>query len=175
MPQVEISSAHQQSRVPKSQKACLGELKKGNNECKKKPVPHEWCSPSKEERRKRIIHGKPYIWNNNGSWKDNNTPFSCLTTPSNTAAAVAIASTAIASTEQKTVGVALTAAAATAKAIKLPTTIGDNAGIDDNGTAVTEITQDQVSKIYRIQENLDNYATSINGMFSFLQKIGLKG
>ena len=55
-----------------------------------------------------------------------------------------------ASTGQKTAGAALTATAAATKTVKFPTTIGDNAGIDDNGTAVTEFTQDQANKINRI-------------------------
>ena len=96
------------------------------------------------------------------------------TTPSDVAAANTIASTAIASitaiaiTGQKTAGAALGAAAAAAKAIQLPTTI--DAGIDDKGTAATKITQDQATEIYRIQANLNEYATSIEGMCSYFQK-----
>ena len=84
---------------------------------RQKPTPHEWRPPSPEEFGKRVIHRKPYTWNNNGSWKIDSTPDSGLT-PGDTAAAAA-------------------------KAIKFPTTIDDNAGINDDCTAVTEITQDQ--------------------------------
>ena len=73
---------------------------------------------------------------------------------------MAIASTTIiVITRQSTAGAALAVAAAAAKAIKLPTTIDDNAGINDKGTAVTVITQDQANKMYQIQANLDKYAT----------------
>ena len=145
---------------------------------KKETVPHEWCSPWIEEHSKCVIHGRPYVWNSNGSWIDSNTQFPCLTTPSNitaAAAAAAIASMVINSTTQKTTRAALTAVTNAAKTIKLPTTIDDNTSIDNNSTAVTEITQDQVNKINQIQANLNNYATSIDGMSSFLQKLGRKG
>ena len=80
---------------------------------------------------------------------------------------------AIALTGQSTAGAALAVAAAAARAIKLPTTIDDPSDcIDDNGTVATEITQDQTNEIYRIQANLDQYATSIKGMSSFLRKLG---
>ena len=112
-----------------------------------------------------------------GSWKVNNDTIpndAYITTPSDDAAAVTIASTAIASTIvivffwQKTAGAAFASAAAAAKAIQLLTTI--DAGINDEGTAATEITQDQATEIYQIQAYLDKYATSIEGMRSFLQK-----
>ena len=104
------------------------------------------------------------------------------TTTSDVAAAAAIASTsfsstatitAIAITGQKTAEAALAVVSAAAKAIRLQTTI--DAGIDDKGTVRTEITQDQANKIYRIQTNLDKYATSIEGMSSFFRKRGHQG
>ena len=99
------------------------------------------------------------------------------TTPNDVVDAAVIASiatiasiTAIASTEQKTAGVALATVAAAAKAIKGPTTI--NVAINNKGTAATEITQDQAYKIFRIQANLDKYATLIEGISSFTQNHG---
>ena len=113
----------------------------------------------------------------------NNTPSSDVAaiaaTTAAAAAAAAIASTTfaiptniaiISITGQKTAGAALITASVAAKAIRLQTTI--DAGIDDKGTVRTEITQDQANKIYRIQTNLDKYATSIEGMSSFLRKLG---
>ena len=97
------------------------------------------------------------------------------TTPSDTAATATIVSTvfasttAIAITGQKTAGAALAAAAIAAKAIQLPTTIFAN--INNKGNAAIKITQDQATEIYRIQEMLDKYATSIVGMCSYLQKL----
>ena len=88
----------------------------------------------------------------------------CHTTPtSNIAAAISIASKFFASTRQKNTRANFTAAAVTAKAIKLPATIGDNADFDDNGTAVAVITQHQTNEIDHIQVNLGNYASSIDG------------
>ena len=55
---------------------------------RKKTVPHEWRPPSPQEFGKRVIHGKPYTWNNNGSWKIDATPDSGLT-PEDTAEATA--------------------------------------------------------------------------------------
>ena len=59
-------------------------------------IPHEWRSPSPNEFGKRVIHGRPHTYNNNGSWKPDATPDSSLT-PEDAAAATAIA-TVIAST-----------------------------------------------------------------------------
>ena len=101
------------------------------------------------------------------------------TTSSDVTAAAVIASTAFASpttiaaiaiTGQKTAGAALAPASAGTKAIRIPTTI--DGGIDDGSTVTTEITQNQANKIHRIQENLDNYSTSIEGISSFLRKLG---
>ena len=143
---------------------------------------YKWRFPSEEEHGKRIIHGTPYTWNDNTcSWTMTNVVNT--TTPSDdVAAAAAIARTvfvnpttsaAIAITGQSTAGAALAVAAAAARAIKLPTTIDDPSGyIDDDGTVATETTQDQTNEIYRIQANLDKYATSIQGMSSFLRKLG---
>ena len=61
-----------------------------------KPIPHEWRSPSPNELGKRVIHGRPHTYNNNGSWKPDTTPDSSLTSE-DAAAATAIA-TDIAST-----------------------------------------------------------------------------
>ena len=47
-----------------------------------------------------------------------------------------------------------------AKAIKFPTTIGLN---DDDGTAVTEITQDQLNEFTRIKANLGNQMSDLLG------------
>ena len=143
---------------------------------------HEWRSLSPNEFEKRCIHGRPNTYNNNGSWKPDAIPGSSLT-PEDAAAVTAIV-TAIASTistspttiavisvtGQKTAGVALAAASTAAKAIKLPTTIEDDGGTI--GTATTEITQNQANEIHRIQANLYNYATSIEGMSSYLINVG---
>ena len=43
-----------------------------------------------------------------------------------------------------------------------------NAGIDEDSTDVTKITQDQANEINHILENIDNYASSIDGMSKFL-------
>ena len=97
------------------------------------------------------------------------------TTPSDTAATATIASTAfpgtiaIAITGQKTAVAALVAAAIAAKTIQFPTTMFAN--INDKGNAAIKITQDQATEIYRIQEMLDKYGTSIVGMCSYLQKL----
>ena len=76
------------------------------------------------------------------------TPYSCLT-PGDAAAAVAIATAAAATTitKHRIDGAALTTAAIAAKAIKFPTIIGEDTDIDDDGTAVTEIIQDQANII----------------------------
>ena len=69
----------------------------------------------------------------------------------------------------ETAGAAVDAASTAAKAIKLPTTIEDDGGTI--GTATTEITQNQANEIHRIQANLYNYATSIEGMSSYFRKL----
>ena len=69
---------------------------------------------------------------------------------------------------QKTAGAALDAASAAAQAIMLQTTIGET----HDGTPTTEITQSQANEIYRIQANLSNRATTIEGMSSYLRKFG---
>ena len=143
---------------------------------KKKPTLHEWRPPSTEEFCKRVIHGKPFIWNDNGSWKIDSTPNSGLTPgDATTAATIATASAAITTTRQETAGAALTVAAMAAKVIKFLTTTDDdagNAGIADNGIAVTEITQDQANEIHRFKANLGNYKTLINGMSNLLGEFG---
>ena len=152
--------------------------RKGNNKLpndgkrRKKPTPLEWRPPSPEEFGKRIIYGKPYTWNNNGSWKIDSTPDSGLTPGDSAAAAtIAVATTAaITATGQKNAGAALHAATAAAKAIKFATTISNDASINDDGTAVTEMTQDQAIEIQRIQANLDNYKTTIDGMSNNISK-----
>ena len=79
--------------------------------------------------------------------KNNKTPDSGLQTPSNMAAATAaITSTSIASTGQRTTEAVITASTAASKSVKFPTTISDDTGVDDKGTAETENTQDQANK-----------------------------
>ena len=74
-----------------------------------------------------------------------------------TAAAIAAATAAaIATTGQKTAGAALNAATTAARAIKFPTIINNDTSTGDDGTAVTEITQDQANEITLIQANLGN-------------------
>ena len=101
----------------------------------RKVIPHVWHSPFPDEFWKRVIHGKPHTWNNNGSWNIDAIPDLGLILE-DAAAATAIA-TVIASTKftrpttidiifitvQKTAGAALTAASAATKTIKLPTII----------------------------------------------------
>ena len=150
-----------ETECSKNQMAWSKENNKPNNiSRKKKTIPHEWRPPSPEEFGKRVIHGKPYTWNNNGSWKTDATPDSGLT-PEDAAAATAIA-TAINNTfaaKQRT-SVGAANASITSKALKFPTTIGEN---DDGGTAVTEITtqQDQINEITRINANLGNQFSDI--------------
>ena len=130
--------------------------KPNNLSRKKKTCPHEWRPPSPEEFGKRVIRGKPYTWNNNGSWNKDATPDSGLT-HEDAAAAVAIGN-AFAAKQRASVGAAN--ASITSKALKFPTTIGEN---DDGGTAVTEITtqQDQINEINRNQANLSNQYSDI--------------
>ena len=92
---------------------------------------------------KRVIHGKPHTWNNNGSWKIDANPDSGPI-PEDAAAATAIAkaTAAINNAKQRTARAAVNAAPIDAEAIKFPTTICEN---DDDGTAVTEITEDQLN------------------------------
>ena len=129
-----------------------------------KAIFHEGRPTSPKEFGKCNIHGKSYTWNNNESWKIISTPDLGLTL-GDAAAAVAIATAAsvITTAKQRTTGAALTAASIAAKAIKFPTTIGEN---NDNGTAVTKITQDQLNEFTRIQANLGNQ------MPDFLGKLG---
>ena len=85
-------------------------------------------------------------------------------TPEDAAAAttIATAAAAINNTKQRTVRAALNAASIATKAIKLPTTIGEN----DDGTIVSEITtQDQLNEISRINTDL------VNQMSDFIGKI----
>ena len=84
----------------------------------------------------------------------------------------AAATTAIAMsiTGQKIAGTALAAVSATTKSIMLQTTIGGDEGT--NNTASTEITQYQANEINRIQANLSNHATTIEGMSNYLRKFG---
>ena len=128
-------------------------------------IPYEWRSPSLNELGKRIIHERPHTYNNNGSWKLDTTPDSSLT-PEDVATATAIA---MSITGQKTAGAVLAAASAAATAIMLQTTIGEKT---HDGTTTTEITWKQTNEIYRIQANLSNRATTIEGMSSYLRKSG---
>ena len=131
---------------------------------RKKTVTHEWRSPSQEEYGKIVIHGKPYTWNNNGFWNIDATPNSGVTSEDADAAYyIATIAAAITTVKQRTSRLALTAAFIAAKAIKFPTTIGE---IDDDGTAVTKITKDQLHEFTRIQANLGNQ------MSDFLGKLG---
>ena len=119
---------------------------------------HKGCPPPEKEHVKRIIYGTSITLNDNiYSWNMNNatTLIDAYTTTwsdvaaaiviDSIAAAIGIASTAIANTATivitgyKTAEAAVVAA--TAKAIKLPTIFITN--IDDKGTTVTEITQEQ--------------------------------
>ena len=88
------------------------------------------------------------------------------------AAAITKATATITTNKKRTAGAALMAASIAAKANKSPIIIGEDTGIDDDGTAVTETTQDQMNEINRIQANLGNYKTSINGMSNFFCKLG---
>ena len=69
------------------------------------------------------------------------------------ATAIATSAPAIKNVKQRTTGTALTASSIAAKAFKFPTTIGEN---DDGGTAVTEITQNQLNEFTSVQANLGN-------------------
>ena len=129
-------------------------------------IPHKWRSSSPNEFGKRVIHERPHTYNNNGSWILDTTLDSSRT-PEDAAATTAITMSIIG---QKTAGAALVAASAAAKAIMLQNTIGDDKST--NGTATTEITQNQANEIYRIQANLSNHATTIEGMSSYLSKFG---
>ena len=78
-------------------------------------------------------------------WKIFSTPDSGLTPGDvDAAAAIATATAAITTTKQRTAGAALTAVSIAAKVIKFPTIISED---DDDGTAVTKITQDQLNGI----------------------------
>ena len=85
-------------------------------------------------------------------------------TPEDAATATAIATAAISHTKQRTlVGSVLNNTSITAKALKFPTTFGEN----DDSTAVTEITtQDQLNEITRINANLGNQMSDIIGKLS---------
>ena len=136
--------------------------KSGANGKKKKSVPHQWRPPTTKEGLKRTINGKPHTWNGKGSWKTDNTPDSGLQAPGDTAAAAAIALTG-----QKSAAAAITAATAAAKALHLPTTIGDDA---TSATGITELTQDQANEISRLHANIANMGTDISQISTLLSK-----
>ena len=115
-----------------------------NNDKRKKLVPHQWCPPTNDEKIKRFIHGKPYTWTRKSSWIKDNTPDSGLESP--------------------------TAAAMTGKSTNFPTSIDGG----DDATALTFLTQDQVSEINRIQANLGNLGTTIGQMTSYLGGLNIK-
>ena len=141
-----------EAECSKNQIALREENKKPNDGRRRNRLPpYEWHPPSPAVFGKRVILGKPYNLKTNGFWNIVSTPDSGLT-PGDAAAAASIATAAAAITtaNQKTTGAALIAAA---KAIKFPTAIGEN---NDNGTAVTKITQDQLNEINRLQANIGN-------------------
>ena len=144
-----------ETECSKNKVAWKKEDQKPNNiRRRRKTTPRKWRPTSPEKFGTRVINGKSYTWNNNGSWKIDATPDSGLT-PEDAAAAtfIATAAAAINNTKQRIAGTALNAASVTTKAIKFPITIGGNYG----NTTVAEIaTQDQLNEFTYIQANLGN-------------------
>ena len=132
-----------------------------NGNKRKKPVPHQWRPPTDDEKNKRFIFGKPYTWNGKNSWIKDNTPDSGLESPADIAAASAAAITILG---QKNAAAAIAAAAMAGKPTTFPTSV---AGGDD-ATALTFLTQDQLSEMARFQANMDNLGTKVSQMTSYL-------
>ena len=130
-----------------------------NGNKRKKPVPHQWRPPTDDENNKRVIFGKPYTWNGKNSWIKDNTPDSGLESPADIASAAAIAILG-----QKNAAAAIAAAAMAGKPTTFPTSV---AGGDD-ATALTFLTQDQLSEMARFQANMDNLGTKVSQMTSYL-------
>ena len=126
---------------------------------RKETTTHKWRLLTSDEKNKRTIHNKPYTWNGKNSWVKDNTPDSGLKSPADIASAATIAILG-----RKIAAAAIAAAAMAAK----PTTFSTSVVGGDDPTALTFLTQDQLSEMARFQANIDNLGTKVSQMTSYL-------